>query len=364
MLLISLFGTAVGSLLTGLASGVAGGLALLFIGRIIDGASGASVSVAQASVADVAAPRDRARLMGLLGAAFGVGFVAGPAIGAVGALVAPQVPFYIAAAISFANAIVAIRRLPETSPEHRRPIIRPAAVGADMVVELDDVELEAEIERVGTLDGPQPGTPLEAARVTGSEVRVDVPVIIRLITVSFVGMVAFSGFEATFALLTDARFGLKLSGTGAVFTVIGLALVAVQVGVVGRVNDRLGESNTLRAGLVANACGLALLAVDGGWLTLVPSLLLLVLGQGLHHADAVVGRRRAGRTGPGELAGLAAVGRRPGPGAGPDPRRRDLPARRRRRPLRHRRGAGARRAGAGARHRHRIGCPPPQPFWR
>ncbi len=63
-------------------------------------------------------------------------------------------------------------------------------------------------------------------------------------------MVAFSGFEATFALLTDDRFGLHLSGTGAVFTVIGLALVAVQVGVVGRVNDRLGESNTLRAGLV------------------------------------------------------------------------------------------------------------------
>ncbi len=60
-------------------------IALLFLGRIIDGASGASVSVAQASVADVAAPRDRARLMGLLGAAFGVGFVAGPAIGALGA---------------------------------------------------------------------------------------------------------------------------------------------------------------------------------------------------------------------------------------------------------------------------------------
>ena len=319
VLLISLFGTAVGSLLTGVASGVAGGLALLFIGRIIDGASGASVSVAQASVADVAAPRDRARLMGLLGAAFGVGFVAGPAIGAIGALVAPQVPFYIAAVISAANAVVAIRRLPETSPDHRAAVVRststvPTAAFADRT---DDpvtarAELEAELERVGTLDGPQPGTPYESAGSSGSSgsggtsgsgdrpagdgSRVDVRVIVRLITVSFVGMIAFSGFEATFALLTDERFGLKLSGTGAVFTAIGLALVAVQVGVVGRVNDRLGESNTLRAGLMCNTLGLALLAVDGGWATLVPSLLLLVLGQGLITptlSSAVAGR--AGR---------------------------------------------------------------------
>ena len=96
VLIIALFGTAIGSLLTGLA----GAIPLLFVGRLIDGGSGGSVSVAQAAVADVAAPRDRARLMGLLGAAFGVGFVAGPAIVAVGALVGPRVPFYVAAAIA------------------------------------------------------------------------------------------------------------------------------------------------------------------------------------------------------------------------------------------------------------------------
>src|SRR3954452_13648917 len=81
VLVLSLVGTAVGTLLTGLA----GSLVLLFIGRIVDGASGASVSVAHAAVADVAPPRERARLFGLLGAAFGVGFVAGPAIGGVAA---------------------------------------------------------------------------------------------------------------------------------------------------------------------------------------------------------------------------------------------------------------------------------------
>src|SRR5579864_2374935 len=71
VLIVSLVGTAVGSLLTGLA----GGLGLLFVARLVDGASGASVSVAQASVADLAPPDQRARLFGLLGAAFGIGFV-------------------------------------------------------------------------------------------------------------------------------------------------------------------------------------------------------------------------------------------------------------------------------------------------
>ena len=278
VLVISLFGTAIGSLLTGLASGIG----LLLLGRIIDGASGASVSVAQASVADIAPPRDRARLMGLLGAAFGVGFVAGPAIGAIGALWGPRVPFFIAAAISLVNAVIAIRRLPETSDAHL------AADGA--------AELEAEIERTGTLDGPQPGAPFEPSSSVESPGSSTRAAIIRLITVSFVGMIAFSGFEATFSLLASDRFHLQLSGTGVVFTAIGLALVVVQVSLIGPVNDRLGESGTLRAGLSCNAAGLALLAVSGGWFTLVPALLLLVFGQGLITptlSSAVAGR--AGR---------------------------------------------------------------------
>jgi DHA1 family tetracycline resistance protein-like MFS transporter len=269
VLLISLFGTAVGSLLTG----VAGGLALLFIGRIIDGASGASVSVAQASVADVAEPQDRARLMGLLGAAFGVGFVAGPAIGAIGAHFGPSVPFYLAAAIAFVNALIAIRRLPETSPVRRSP------------------RAEREPDSTSFLRRSEPEN-----RPRSPQERAVSAEIIRLITVSFIGMIAFSGFEATFSLLTSSRFGLSLSATGAVFTVIGIALVAVQVGLVGRVNDRLGESSTLRLGLVLNACGLGLLAVPGGWATVVPALMLLVVGQGLITptlSSAVAGR--AGR---------------------------------------------------------------------
>src|SRR6266540_3464722 len=78
VLVLSLLGTAAGSLLTGLASS----LVLLFVGRAIDGMSGASVAVAQAAVTDLAEPSERPRLLGLIGAAFGLGFVAGPARGA------------------------------------------------------------------------------------------------------------------------------------------------------------------------------------------------------------------------------------------------------------------------------------------
>ncbi len=281
VLLVSLFGTAIGSLLTG----VAGSVAVLFAGRIIDGASGASVSVAQASAADLARPHQRAKLMGLLGAAFGVGFVAGPAIGALGALAGVHVPFFLAAAISFVNALVAIRRLPETAST--KVTATAALAGSDRgsgsarSSALDDAELDGDrIADAPALDGP--GL-VEPGHLEGPEHRreVDVAGIVRLIVVAFVGMVAFAGFEATFSLLGEKRFGFELAATGAVFTGIGLALVAVQGGLVGPVTTALGERSVLRLGLTANAVGLAVLAVDGGWLTLVPALLLLVVGQGL-----------------------------------------------------------------------------------
>ena len=241
VLLVSLVGTAVGSLLTGLA----GNLALLFVGRVVDGVSGASVSVAQAAVADIAPPAQRARLLGLLGAAFGLGFVAGPALGGLAALGGPHVPFLLAAAIAGVNAVVAWRRLPETNPNV--------------------------LSR---------GTWQEAPRSTGQngEVRGELRV---LVAVAFTSLVAFSGFEATFALFGERRLGLGLASAGAVFAAIGLLLAAVNAGVVGRVVGRIGEVGTLRVGLVLNATGLLLLPAVRSWLALVPAVALLTVGQGL-----------------------------------------------------------------------------------
>ncbi len=103
-----------------------------------------------------------------------------------------------------------------------------------------------------------------------------------LVLVSFLGLVAFAGFEATFSLLTEERFGLSESATYAVFFALGVGLVLVQGGFVHPVVHRLGEPATIRVGLVCNAVGLVLLAPpEGGWWLLVPALALLVVGQGV-----------------------------------------------------------------------------------
>jgi MFS family permease len=277
ILVISLFGTAVGSLLTG----VAGSVWLLFLGRVVDGASGASVSVAQAAASDLAAPSQRPRLMGLLGAAFGVGFVAGPAIGALGALGGVHVPFLIAAAISFVNALIAIRRLPETAPSKRGT----GAAAADA----------QRIAVAPSLDGPGLVEPAHLQRPHRPPAKADVRVIARLVTISFLAMIAFSGFEITFPLLLEHRFGYQLAATGGVFVAIGLGLVLVQGGLVHPITSALGETLTLQAALLANAIGLVLVAVDGGWFTLVPALVLLVVGQGL--ASPTLSSAVAGRAG-------------------------------------------------------------------
>jgi len=293
IIIISLFGTAIGSLVTGFA----GALWVLFLGRIIDGISGASVSVAQAAVADISPARQRARYMGLIGAAFGVGFVAGPAIGALAALGGPKVPFFVAAAIASVNALIALKRLPETARGVKgHPLARADEVA---LREAEFAAANADAENIAAepaLDGPGIVEPAhgalhhENADHTSADRRAE---IIRLIVVAFVGVVAFSGFEATFSLLANNRYGLGLSATAAVFAGIGVVLVGVQGGLVGPVTRRLGEGGTLRFGLIANCFGLLVLAFDLGWAGLVVALLLLTLGQGLLTptlSSAVAGR--------------------------------------------------------------------------
>ena len=234
VIVISLFGTAVGSLLTGLA----GSLPLLILGRLIDGASGASVSVAQGAVADIAPPSQRPRLLGLLGAAFGVGFVVGPAIGGLSSLGGPRLPFFIAAAISAINGLVALRRLPETRGSH--------------------------VARVG-------GQPSGSRRQA----------LLRLAVIGFLSVTAFGAFEAMFSRFGAARFRLTEGSVSVVFVCIGVWLVIVQGGLVGRVSARVTSRRALQVGLCCLAAGLALIAITTTWWTLVPAIGLLGFGQGL-----------------------------------------------------------------------------------
>jgi MFS family permease len=123
-----------------------------------------------------------------------------------------------------------------------------------------------------------------------------------LLLVTFLGLLAFSAFEATFALFVEGRLDLGESSTYGVFAAIGVAIVLVQVRLVGPAVRRLGERNAVAAGLVANGAGLALLGRVHSWGLLVPALGLLTIGQGLITptlASMVAGRVGARRLGQG-----------------------------------------------------------------
>lgn len=235
VIVISLVGTAVGSFITG----AAGSLWVLFLGRVIDGGSGASLAVAQAAVADMSTPAQRPKLVGMLGAAFGIGFVLGPAIGGLAALGGPHVPFYVAAALAAVNAIAAIVRLPETRNEQRTTARRPA--------------------------WSVPGKP---------SLR-------RLAVIGLLTTLGFAAFEATFSLFGSARFGLQEGATAGVFLGIGLVLVAVQGGGFGRLAAKVPTRRLYPMALALVVAGLAVVAVAEVWPVLILGLLLLSVGQGI-----------------------------------------------------------------------------------
>lgn len=236
VLLVTIAGSAIGSFLLGIAPT----LAILFVGRIVDGISGASIAVARAVVADIADDAQRPRLMGLLGAAFGLGFVIGPSLGALAALGGQALPFFAAAGLSVVNFIAAWFRLPET----REPAAAPAT-----------------------------SEPVWRMRPA--------PIILRLGVISFVSIVAFSAFEATFGLLGRDRLGLDEAAVAAVFAGLGLLLVLTQGGLIGPLAAWIGEYGLIRLGLVLNAVGFGVLAFATSWAALLAALALLAVGQGL-----------------------------------------------------------------------------------
>ena len=116
VLILSLLGTAIGFFIMGAAQT----LTWLFVARIVDGISGGNISTAQAYLADITKPEDRSKAMGWIGAAFGLGFVLGPAIGGVMAHISMGAPFYLAGALAAVNMLLVYWRLPESlSSEHR-----------------------------------------------------------------------------------------------------------------------------------------------------------------------------------------------------------------------------------------------------
>ena len=223
-----ILGSLLGSAIAWLMFGFAGALWVLFVARIL---------------ADITTDEDRVRGMGLIGAAFGLGFIIGPGIGGVLGAVDPRLPFVVAAAFALANFGLAWKRLPES----RVP---------------------------GSHEGARQARWSSLFSAVGS--RTYGP----LIWISFLGSLGFVGMEAVFALYGNRRFDFGLTETGLVFMFIGIVAAIVQGGLVHRITARVGEWPVLRAGLWLTAGSLILLGLVTELWALFPILAVLAVGSG------------------------------------------------------------------------------------
>jgi multidrug resistance protein len=241
LLIAGLFASAVSHLIYGLA----GSLWLLFVSRIAAGAAGGTVSVAHAYVADTTTHEDRAHYMGLVGAAAGLGFMAGPAIGGFVTRWGLDMPGFVAAALAAVNGIAALFLLPESrSPE--------------------------EAKRSGG----------ETATLAGWFATMTRSPISLLMIVYFLAISSFSGMTAVLALFLEDRFAADPQFVGLLFTLAGGATVVVRGIVLGRLVRRIGEKRVARVGALALFASLALLPVLPGPWWAAGAVALWALGAG------------------------------------------------------------------------------------
>jgi len=257
----------------------------LLVARLFAGVATANIAIAQAYVADVTTPETRARGMGLIGAAFGLGFVLGPAFGGVLSRSSLAAPSFVAAALAAANLLAAWVALGE--PAERRAARHGARVGGLGA-------LRAELKRPGVL---------------------------ALIAVYFLAICAFSAMENTYAFLATERYGIAARSVFWLFAYIGIIVVAVQGGLIGPLTRRFGEGRLLVAGLVLQGVGLAGLPFAGSTAGLLAATAPLAFGSGLSSPalSALLSKRaraddQGGTLGLGQSA--AAFGRIVGPEAG------------------------------------------------
>ena len=234
-----------GSCLSYVTLALANTLLLLFIARIVGGIAGANIPTAQAYIADITTPENRARGMGLVGAAFGLGFIFGPALGGVLSRFSPETPMWCAAALCFANFVAAWFLLPES----RVVSVTTKTLG----------RMEAFRHALGK------------------------PTLLLVLFLYFIVTMAFSGFEATFALFTEARFGYTAASIGFLFTFIGAIIAVVQGVLIGRVVKRVGERKVIPVAIAAIAISIGMLPFVWNVPTLLVALGLLAMGMGFNN---------------------------------------------------------------------------------
>lgn len=244
MLIVSIAGTVVSFLILGLANS----LLMLFVSRMLDGLLGGNISLAQSYITDVTEEKDRAKGLGLIGAAFGVGFIFGPAIG--GSLSAGgnyALPALIASGLSALNLLGVILFLPESLAAQERQ------------------------ERI-----PRPRTEVTARALWIALRR---PCVGPLLSYRLFYGLAFTIFQTIFALFAGRQIGLSAQSTSYVLTYVGLVIAAVQGGGISLLTKRFSDKQLIFGGSILLAVALAVWALTPSvWLLLVVLVPLALAG--------------------------------------------------------------------------------------
>ncbi|MDW8350905.1 MAG: MFS transporter [Anaerolineae bacterium] len=245
ILLLSLLGTAIAYFIFG----AAGALWLLFLSRIIDGITGGNISIAQAYIADVTPPEDRSKAFGLIGAAFGLGFIIGPALGGLLSNISLSAPAYFAGGLALANLILGYFVLPESLPAERR-VREPLTL--------------AKANPLGAISSAFKRSNLSA------------------LLLAFFGFnFAFSGLQNNFSLFTLERFGWGPNQNAILFSFVGVVGVMMQAVIVRRLVPRFGDRRLAIFGLSVQVATYVLIAlIPQAWM-LFPVLGALSVGNGL-----------------------------------------------------------------------------------
>jgi len=244
----------------------------LFVGRLISGVTSASIASSYAYVADVSAPEKRAGAFGMLGAAFGLGFVLGPALGGALADISPRLPFWVAAGLSLTNFLYGVFVLPESLPPDKR-----MAFAWRRANPLGSLKL---LRRHRELLG-----------IAG---------------VYLLSNLAHASLPSVFVIATAYRYGWSATTVGYVLAAVGVCSMIVQAGLVQPIVARLGEARTL---LISLSAGIVAFAVYG----LAPTDLLFLVGVPIMSIWGMTGpasqgmmSRRVGVHEQGQLQGAAA----------------------------------------------------------
>lgn len=285
ILLVSIFGSVMSFALFAAANS----LAMLFVTRILQGLFGANISTAQAYVADISSKENRSKSMGLLGAAFGLGFIFGPAIGAKLSEVGPSVgtflglgtegvfgmgfPGLVSSALCLVNFILALFILPETLTAEAR--------------------------------ARQKNLKVKPSRISSLLKHFTNPSLAWLLIVFFLASFAMTNMESTLALLVENRLGFGVRQTGELFAYIGIVIAFTQGYLIRKLLPRLGEGRLMILGPLL--AGISLLATvyifQFGFL--LAAMAVLAIGSGVSNPSLLGSiSRAAGEDEQGEVLGV------------------------------------------------------------